>query len=103
MTKDLPSRSQTAREALYAALLGGSRTARELSAALSLRERDVLEHLTHLERTLASYGERLEVVAARCLACGYEFGDRTRLTKPGRCPQCRSTRIAVPTFCITRS
>ena len=41
---------------------------------------------------------RLEIEPARCLACRYAFEDRTRLSKPGRCPVCRATRIALPRF-----
>lgn len=94
-------RSLTHREALREALLQGEyRTARELSAELSLQEREVYEHLTHLERSLANGAQRLEVEPSRCLACGYAFEDRERLKKPGRCPACRATRIAPPRFRI---
>ena len=90
--------SQTQREALRDALRDEPRSARELSEALSMRERDVVDHLGHLELSLERTGERLDVTPARCLGCRYDFEDRLRLTKPGRCPRCRSTRIAVPRF-----
>ena len=93
-------RGETHRRALHDALLGEPRTARELSVALSLRERDVLSHLEHLDRSLDHTGERLEIEPARCLACGFAFDERARLTKPGRCPRCRATRIALPRFSI---
>lgn len=96
-----PARSQTHREALHEALRAGFRTARELSAELSLRERDVLEHLAHLERSLDTSDEWLEVEPARCVGCGYTFDDRTRLGKPGRCPRCRATRITLPRFRVS--
>ena len=98
------ARGSTVRSALKEALRTGGedelRTARDLSAAVGIREKDVAEHLQHLERSLKPEGLRLEVQPAECLACGYVFRERTRLTRPGACPQCRSTRIEPPAFRI---
>lgn len=96
-------RGETLREALRRALREGPATARELSAASGIRERDVAGHLAHLSRSLPHRGERLVVEPAACLACGYRFSDRARLTRPGACPSCRSTRIDPPVFRIERS
>jgi predicted Zn-ribbon and HTH transcriptional regulator len=95
-----PARAETVREALRRALREAPATARELSAAVGVRERDVPEHLAHLGRSLERRGERLVVEPAACLACGHAFRDRARLTRPGACPACRSTRIDPPVFRI---
>jgi predicted Zn-ribbon and HTH transcriptional regulator len=97
-----PPRGSTVREALAQALRAGPATARELSREVGLREKDVAEHLGHLVRSLAARGERLVVEPAACLACGYRFEDRERLTRPGACPQCRATRIDPQVFRIER-
>jgi transcriptional regulator len=98
-------RGSTVRTALKEALRTPSaeqlRTAKELSAAVGISEKDVAEHLGHLERSLKPEGLRLEVAPAECLACGYVFRERTRLTRPGACPKCRSTRIDPPAFRIS--
>lgn len=96
----LPESVQTVREALRAALREGPRTIHELSVAVGAKEKDLLDHLVHVERSLARSGERFVVEPARCLSCSYEFGDRTRRTRPGRCPACRGSRIAHPRFSI---
>lgn len=88
------------REALRKALREGPATARDLSALAGIREKDVAEHLGHLARSLQHGGERLAVEPARCLACGYTFAGRGRLTRPGACPSCRSTHIDPPVFRI---
>jgi hypothetical protein len=88
------------REALRRALREAPATARELSVAAGVREKDVTEHLGHLARSLPHDGERLAVEPASCIACGYRFADRARLTRPGACPRCRSTRIDPPVFRI---
>jgi len=103
MSEPVPqARSSTVRSALKAALRTASReearTAKELSAAVGISEKDVAEHLAHLERSLKPEGLRLEVAPAQCLACGHVFRDRKRFTRPGACPGCRSTRIDPPAF-----
>ena len=64
-------------------------TARQLVERLGIKEKEVLEHLTHVQRSL---GKRAKLIVdpARCLHCDYIFKDRDRLNTPGRCPKCRS-------------
>ncbi len=99
---DRPSaaRQETIRAALYRELYQGPATARDLSAVVGIREKDVAEHLEHLSRSLSKRGQRLAVEPASCIACGYRFAERSRLTRPGSCPRCRSTRIDPPVFRI---
>ncbi len=75
-------------------------TARELSARVGISEKDVAGHLEHLQRSLRAGGAALDLLPAECLACGFVFKDRARLTRPGSCPECRSTRIDPPAFRI---
>ena len=93
-------RTRTVREAIREELLRGPATARELSERVSIREKDVAEHLQHLEKSLRTVGERLVVHPASCIACGYAFVRRARLSRPGSCPECGSTRIDPPAFRI---
>jgi predicted Zn-ribbon and HTH transcriptional regulator len=98
----VPARAATARTTLHDALLGGALTAREISTRTGMREKDVAEHLEHLERSLKPKGERLVIEPARCLACGFVFKTRTRFSTPGSCPECRSERVAPPAFRVIR-
>lgn len=90
----------TIRQQIIELLQSGTRDARELSQALSIRERQVYEHLPHIERTVAAQGKTLHISPPRCASCGFEFNDRTRLTRPSRCPRCREERIDSPKFTI---
>jgi predicted Zn-ribbon and HTH transcriptional regulator len=92
------ARKQTVREHLRRALREGPATANELSAIVGVAEKQVLEHLEHLARSIERDEEQLVIAPSRCLACGFQFSDRTRLTKPSRCPECKSTRITLPRF-----
>ncbi len=91
-------RSDTLRKALLEELGGAALSARELAARVGLGEKEVVPHLEHLEKSLRARGERLIVKPARCLGCGHEFEDRRALTRPSRCPECRSERIEAPRF-----
>lgn len=74
--------------------------ARELSQALGLTEKEVYGHLEHIRRSTAAAGEMMVVTPSECQACGYVFADRRRLTRPGRCPRCRNSRVSPPAFRI---
>ncbi len=95
-------REATVRSALRAALGAGPRTARELSAAVGVPEKQVAAHLEHLARSLRAAGERLRVEPARCGDCGFRFRKRDRLSRPSRCPVCRGERVEAPRFAIDR-
>ncbi len=96
----LPERQQTLRQAMIAELRLAPATARDLSTRLGLREKDVIPHLEHLARSLRRGPERLVVEPAECLACGYRFEDRKKLSRPSACPDCRQQRIEPPIFRI---
>jgi hypothetical protein len=93
-----PERHTTVREALRRVLAEGVYTAHELSGRVGISEKDVAGHLEHLARSLKASGGQLLIEPARCLDCGFVFGDRTRLTRPSRCPRCRDGAVAPPRY-----
>jgi transcriptional regulator len=94
------ARAETARSALREALTVGPRTARQLSAMVRVRERDVEAHLEHLAQSLRREGRPLSITPPECLKCGFAFADRARFTRPSRCPQCGGERIQAASFCL---
>jgi predicted Zn-ribbon and HTH transcriptional regulator len=95
-----PERAETAREELLRALSSTPATARCLSQAAGLSEKEVFHHLAHLQKSLKAQHRRLKVTPAACLDCQYVFQKRDRLTRPGKCPICRSTHLSEPLFSI---
>jgi predicted Zn-ribbon and HTH transcriptional regulator len=95
---DVPERQATVRAELRRVLSEGFFTSRDLSVRVGISEKDVAEHLEHLSRSLKPTGERLEIEQARCLACGFVFKDRARLSKPSRCPVCKRQRLALARY-----
>lgn len=91
---------KTVRQEVIGLLSSGELTVRDLSQTVGLTEKDIFDHLVHIEKTLPHQGKKLIVSPYKCLTCGYVFVDRTRLTKPGRCPECKKSRIRVARFSI---
>ena len=87
---------------MLARLRRGPSTLRDLARESGLREREAADHLAHALRSLGP-GERLREEPATCLACGFSFRKRERLTTPGRCPLCSSERVEPPVFWIETS
>jgi transcriptional regulator len=95
-----PARGETVRKSLIQTLRNGRYSAHDLSAEVSIPEKDVVAHLEHLRRSLAHGNERLVIEPPRCAACEFVFKKRERLAAPSRCPRCRSERIESPLFSI---
>ena len=91
---------RTVRQQLRGLLLRDTLPFHTLRELLGLTVRQLEDELRHVERTARGVGERLVVTPSRCVACGYEFRDRSarHLHAPGRCPRCRSERITDPSF-----
>ncbi len=93
----------TARQRIAQLLRERELTARELSQEASVPERDVAEHLRHLEHTLAQAGERLRTLSPHCIKCGFTFEERARHSRPSRCPRCKSERISPARFAVVKA
>jgi transcriptional regulator len=93
-------RRETVRQSIQHALEQEELTAADIGQRLGLREREVVAHIEHLQRSLAHAGMRLEVLPAECRSCGFVFKKRERRGRPSACPQCRSERIEPPRFRI---
>jgi predicted Zn-ribbon and HTH transcriptional regulator len=85
----------TFRKELVDLLTEQPRSVSWLARELGLRRTDVEEDLRHAIRSARASGREVFVVPARCRACGFLFDDE-RLSKPGKCPECRSTRLYDP-------
>lgn len=96
------SQAQTVRQMIIQLLHQRDMSARDLSRAVGIREREVYDHLNHIGHTMAARGNRLLVPPFACFGCGYVFRNRNRYTRPGRCPRCKGTHLQVPTFRLSK-
>ncbi|HVL69317.1 MAG TPA: hypothetical protein VM364_18815 [Vicinamibacterales bacterium] len=82
-------------------VLAEPRTVSSLARELGLRRGDVEEDLRHAIRSARAAGELVDIEPAKCKQCGFVF-EAERLSKPGKCPECRGTRIFEPLVSIRR-
>lgn len=90
-----PARATTLRQQLIECLKRGAVSAGELSQEIGLPQKRIHEELASLQKQV-----RLVIVPARCGQCGFEFKERRRTTRPGKCPVCRSTHIHEPLYAL---
>jgi len=88
----------TLRKKIAEALEGDFLDLREISKLFGIKEKEVLDHLVHIEKSARHRGFTME--AASCQQCGFSFQKRTRLSTPSRCPVCKSEHISPPRFKI---
>lgn len=97
---DVVSGTLTVRQKIAELLREKELTAQEISKQASVAERDVAEHLRHLEHTLTQSGERLRVLSPHCVKCGFVFAERDKHGRPSRCPRCKSERLSKARFTV---
>jgi predicted Zn-ribbon and HTH transcriptional regulator len=79
----------------------GPLSALELSGIVGIPEKEVAGHLKHIRQSLHRTVRHLVVHPAECVSCGFVFEKRERLTRPGRCPVCRSESVHAPLFSLS--
>ncbi|MBA5866797.1 MAG: hypothetical protein GDA67_08920 [Nitrospira sp. CR1.3] len=92
---------QTVRQRIMDLLTGTFRSSRQLAELSGISERQVEEHLGHIVKSVArDRSRRFMLQPSGCQNCGFLFRQRTRLTRPSRCPQCRNESISAPRYKI---
>ncbi|MGE5894525.1 MAG: transcriptional regulator [bacterium] len=96
-------RQDTIRHEIIAVLTERPLSAKGVSAAVRISEKEVYDHLDHIQRSLNIGEQELVIAPARCRKCGFLFRKRERFKKPGRCPVCKGEAIEEPLFSIRQS
>ena len=95
---------QTARQRMIELLSGTKLSAYQLAQMLGISERQVEDHLVHVVKTIARDRKRRFILEpSTCSECHFIFQDRRKLTRPSRCPRCRSESITAPRYGIDSS
>jgi hypothetical protein len=94
-------RKETIRQMIISCLNDKTLSAKELSGEVRVSEKEIYEHLGHIQISISKGGQTLNVTPAECRKCGFVFTKREKLKKPGKCPICRSESIEEPLFGIS--
>jgi predicted Zn-ribbon and HTH transcriptional regulator len=95
-----PESQETVRQKIVSAIIDRELSVREISVEVSASEKQVYEHLQHIQKTMHKRGNAFVVTPAECRKCGFIFSKRERLKRPGKCPVCRGETISGPWFLI---
>jgi predicted Zn-ribbon and HTH transcriptional regulator len=83
------------RKDLITVLLDNPLRLSEIARLYDVPIKEVLDDVKHLRKTLKQSAYRLDVTPAECRKCGFVFSTE-KLSKPSKCPQCRSTWLEEP-------
>jgi predicted Zn-ribbon and HTH transcriptional regulator len=104
LKKDRPfipvDRDETLRQKIISVLKEHVLSAKDISAAVSASEKEVYDHLAHIQKSAHKKSYTLVISPAKCKKCGFSFKKREKLRKPGKCPLCRGESIEEPLFSI---
>ena len=89
---------ETTRQRIADELRETPATASDLSTDIGVPASAVYEHLRHVAKSLDG-DEQVLVAPPECRTCGFSAFDDP-VNYPSRCPECKSERIAEPTFKI---
>jgi len=96
--------ARTPRQRIMELLTGTRLATHQLAQMLAIPERQVEDHLFHVVKSITrDKTSRFVLEPSRCQDCDFVFCDRRRLTRPSRCPHCRSEGITAPRYGIDRS
>ncbi len=98
-----PERHETIRREIIEILEARTLSAKEISGAAGISEKEAYDHLDHIQKTVHIAGFHLILTPAECKRCGFVFRKREKLKKPGKCPVCRSESIEDPLFSIRKA
>jgi predicted Zn-ribbon and HTH transcriptional regulator len=90
----------TFRKDLLKMLTAQPRSVSSIARELGIARGDVEDDFRHLVRSARAAGHRVAIEPARCKSCGFTFGE-DKLSKPGKCPVCRGTRLYEAQISIT--
>src|SRR5512142_1264761 len=83
------------RKNLIEMLLGNPMTVSQIARLVDESPGRIADDLNHLFRSLKHTEYKAVVEPARCRACGFDFSE-VKLTKPSKCPECKSIWIQEP-------
>lgn len=89
------------RKDLLTLLLERPRTVADLAREFEVSPKEIAADLEHLLKTLRRSAYRLKIHPATCRRCAFTFSPE-KMTKPGKCPQCKGTWIDDPLVEILR-
>ncbi len=91
---------ETRRREIVELLEKDKMSAKQLSDFFRVEVGFILEDLKHISISLKNVHKKLKEQFSVCNVCGYEFRNREKLSRPSKCPKCKSEDNTEPVFWI---
>ncbi len=88
----------TRRQQIIEILQQNRQSAQQLANYFQTELKDVIEDLQHIGKSIKP--RKLKTAPAYCRKCNFVFKERRRISRPGRCPRCKSEWIEAQMFFI---
>ena len=88
----------TRRQQITGILEQQKQTAQQLANYFQCELKDILEDLQHIEKSVKP--KKLKIAHAYCKSCSFVFKERSKVSKPSKCPRCKSEWIEAQMFWI---
>ena len=88
----------TRREEIIKILSKEKKSAQELANYFQTDLSEILEDLKHIRKSIKP--KKLKINPAMCKKCGFVFKERSKVSKPSKCPRCKAEWIMAPLFRI---
>ena len=100
----MQSPNRTPRQQVKDLLMATPLSSRQLAKIVGITEREVEDHIVHIIKSVArDRSLRFIQEPCECRRCEFAFRDRSKITRPSRCPRCHSEDITEPQYSIERT
>ena len=86
----------THRQQIIELLKQNKQTAQQLANYFQCELKEIIEDLQHIEKTIKP--KKLKIDPAYCRSCNFIFKERSKVSKPSKCPRCKSEWIEAQMF-----
>ncbi len=88
----------THRQQIIEILQQNKQTAQQLANYFQCELKEIIEDLQHIEKSIRP--KKLRIEPAYCRSCDFVFKERGKISKPSKCPRCKSEWIESQMFWI---
>jgi len=88
----------TRRQQIIEILQENKQTAQQLANYFQCELKEIIEDLQHIDKSIKP--RKLKITPAYCRKCNFAFKDRSKISKPSKCPRCKSEWVEAQMFSI---
>ena len=88
----------TRRQQIIEILQENRQTAQQLANYFQTELKEIIEDLQHIDKSIKP--KKLKIEPACCKSCNFVFKERSKVSKPSKCPRCKSEWIEAQMFRI---